>query len=99
TPTSSLLFPYTTLFRSKNDITEALPDLPVLAEVPTVGKNESDLIGKNDLSVYAEAFRILTSNLKFMLNKQQTAPVILFTSSVKRSEEHTSELQSRENLV
>ncbi|MBP0612935.1 polysaccharide biosynthesis tyrosine autokinase [Chryseobacterium sp. cx-311] len=78
-----VLFTFDTQVKSKNDITEALPDLPVLAEVPTVGKNESDLIGKNDLSVYAEAFRILTSNLKFMLNKQQTAPVILFTSSVK----------------
>lgn len=78
-----VLFTLDTQVRSKNDITETLPDLPVLAEVPTVGKNESDLIGKNDLSVYAEAFRILTSNLKFMLKKQQIAPVILFTSSVK----------------
>lgn len=78
-----VLFTLDTQVKTKNDMTDALPDLPVLAEVPTVGKDESDLIGKNDLSVYAEAFRILTSNLKFMLKKQQTAPVILFTSSVK----------------
>lgn len=89
-----ILFTLDTQVKSKNDITDALPDLPVLAEVPTVGKNESDLIGKNDLSVYAEAFRILTSNLKFMLKKQQTAPIILFTSSVKGEGKTTVSINS-----
>lgn len=78
-----VLFTLDTQVRSKNDITTVLPDLPVLAEVPNVAKGESDLIGKNDLSVYAEAFRILTSNLKFMLKQKDVSPVILFTSSVK----------------
>lgn len=77
------VFALDTQVKSKNDITDQMPDLAVLAEIPTVGKDESDLIGKNDLSVYAEAFRILTSNLKFMVKKQDIAPVFLFTSSVK----------------
>ncbi|AYO56911.1 hypothetical protein CO230_01455 [Chryseobacterium sp. 6424] len=77
------IFALDTQVKSKNDITDQMPDLAVLAEIPTVGKDESDLIGKNDLSVYAEAFRILTSNLKFMVKKQDIAPVFLFTSSVK----------------
>ncbi|MDF0718766.1 polysaccharide biosynthesis tyrosine autokinase [Kaistella sp. PBT33-4] len=88
------LFSLDTQVKSKSDITTALPDVPVLAEVPTVGKNESDLIGKNDLSVYAEAFRILTSNLKFMLKNPAEAPIILFTSSVKGEGKTTVSINS-----
>ncbi len=78
------VFALDTKVHSKKDITETLPDLPVLTEVPTVEKDASDLVGQNDLSVYAEAYRILTTNLKFILNKPKgTAPVIIFSSSVK----------------
>jgi len=88
------LFTLDTQVKTKNDITDAMPDIPVLAEVPTVEKDESDLIGKNELSVYAESFRILTSNLKFILNKQQGATVILFTSSVKGEGKTTVSINS-----
>lgn len=88
------LFTLDTQVKTKNDITDAMPDIPVLAEVPTVEKDESDLIGKNELSVYAEAFRILTSNLKFILNKHKAAPVILFTSSVKGEGKTTVSINS-----
>ncbi len=93
-------FALDTKVKSKRDISDALPDLPVLAEIPTVGKDETDLVAKNDLSVYAEAFRILTANLKFMLTKiSGTAPVILFTSSVKGEGKTTVSVNSALSLA
>ena len=69
---------------NKADIARVLPNIPLLAEVPSAEQDSGDLIQKNDLSIYAEAFRILSTNLKFMLSKiKDRAPVILFTSSVK----------------
>lgn len=69
---------------NKGDLNRALPSIPILAEVPTASEETGDLVMKNDLSVYAEAFRILTTNLKFMINKiKDRAPIILITSSVK----------------
>ncbi len=94
-----IIFALDTKVKTKKDLSDALPDLPVLAEVPTVGKDESDLMGKNDLSVYAEAFRILTANLKFMLTKiSGNAPVILFTSSVKGEGKTTVSVNSALSL-
>ncbi len=93
-------FALDTKVKSKRDLSDALPDLPVLAEIPTVGKDETDLVAKNDLSVYAEAFRILTANLKFMLTKiSGTAPVILFTSSVKGEGKTTVSVNSALSLA
>ena len=78
------LFFFDNKVRNKTDIQRVLPDIPLLAEVPTADKDAGDLIKNNDLSIYAEAFRILTTNLKFMIKKiGGRAPVILFTSSVK----------------
>lgn len=92
-------FAFDTKVKTKKDLSDALPDVPVLAEVPTVGKDDSDLMGKNDLSVYAEAFRILTANLKFMLTKiSGNAPVILFTSSVKGEGKTTVSVNSALSL-
>lgn len=85
--------------RNKGDISRVLPNIPMLAEVPTADKEAGDLIMKNDLSVYAEAFRILTTNLKFMLTKiQGRAPVVLFTSSVKGEGKTTISMNSALSL-
>ena len=76
-------------------IAKVLPGIPLLAEIPTVDKAVGDMVQKNDLSVYAEAFRILTTNLKFMLSKvQDKAPVILFTSSVQGEGKTTISINS-----
>lgn len=85
--------------RNKGDISRVLPNIPLLAEVPTADKEAGDLVMKNDLSIYAEAFRILTTNLKFMLTKiQGRAPVILFTSSVKGEGKTTISMNSALSL-
>ncbi len=85
--------------RNKGDILRVIPNIPLLAEIPTADKETGDMVMKNDLSIYAEAFRILTTNLKFMLTKiQGRAPVILFTSSVKGEGKTTVSMNSALSL-
>lgn len=73
-----------TKVRSKDDVEAIAGNVPVISEVP-----HSDaalpLIEKNDFTVFAESFRILTSNIKFILRSKSvhTGGVILVTSSVK----------------
>src|SRR5690554_7676825 len=69
-PPRSTLFPYTTLFRSANDIRDrvsrAIENLPPDANPPSIRKEDAD-----------------------------SDPIVF----LNRSEEHTSELQSRPHLV
>ncbi|MHA6727081.1 GumC family protein [Chryseobacterium sp. A301] len=67
---------------SKHDI-EKLTKSPVLAEIPSVEKGQSEVVTLNDLSPLAEAFRILSTNLNFMIPKDRSSNVIMVTSSVK----------------
>lgn len=68
--------------KTKSDV-ERLSSLPVLGELPVVKTASKDLIGKNDLSSVAEAFRILTTNLNFMVSKNQKGNVIFVSSTIK----------------
>ena len=70
---------------TKDQIQTSVTDGLVIAEIPESPK-ESDLVSANDFSVFAESFRILTSNLKFILKSKESkgqSDVILVTSSVK----------------
>ncbi len=67
---------------SKHDL-QKQTDTPILSEVPRIYKKEAHLIGTNDVSPLAEAFRILITNLNFMLPKKEGARTILVTSTVK----------------
>ncbi|QBO59667.1 GumC family protein [Chryseobacterium salivictor] len=90
-----LYFFFDTKITNKSDISRVLPNIPLLAEIPTADKEAGDLVMKNDLSIYAEAFRILTTNLKFMLTRiGDRAPVILVTSSVKGEGKTTVSMNS-----
>src|SRR3712207_7810955 len=82
-PPRSTLFPYTTLFRS----TEQWSTFPV------VGPRSRDVIGAlfPDVDVSNEAFPFMT----WRDTTLDGVPVRL----ARRSEEHTSELQSRQYLV
>ncbi len=66
---------------SKNDI-KKVSDIPVLGEIPSMPKNKENLIQTNDFSPLAEAFRILITNMNFMLT-QKDCKTIMVTSSVK----------------
>ena len=72
-----------TYIHSKYEIIEIAKDIPVVAEIPSIEKGESHVIGKNDLSSFAESFRILISNIKYFFNKENNCPVILISSSIK----------------
>src|SRR5688572_31853999 len=85
-PPRSTLFPYTTLFRSVKE--------------PEVDRNlgisvlvESDVVADGSLTIFERSDE--THNLA--LTPQHRAAEV--ASQCRRSEEHTSELQSQSNLV
>jgi capsular exopolysaccharide synthesis family protein len=57
--------------------------IPVIGEIPRLRKSENHLIQNNDLSPMAEAFRILVTNLKFLLHNKTSAKKIMVTSTIK----------------
>ena len=68
--------------RSKHDL-EKLSHAPILGELPTVAKGQSELVAINDLSPMAEAFRIIITNMNFMLPKKAKGKIVFVSSSVK----------------
>ena len=73
-----------TKIHTKQQILEGMPEASVIAEIP-VNHQENAMVHPNDFSVFAESFRILSSNLKYLLKAKevQIGGVILVTSSVK----------------
>ncbi|WP_165570226.1 GumC family protein [Chryseobacterium sp. FH1] len=70
--------------RTKEDLENVVPQIPIIAEIP-ISDNSNALIEKNDFTIFAESFRILISNLKFILRSKEihSGGVVLVTSSVK----------------
>ena len=67
---------------SKHDL-EKLTTTPILSEIPRLYRKDEEVITKNDVSPLAESFRILVTNLNFMLPKGDGAKVIFVTSTIK----------------
>src|SRR5690606_41515426 len=86
TPTSTL-FPYTTLFRSRLKIIFFWLDLQLLQVIKNIFPAKNQTFVK---SIDVE------SNIGRFIGEHEE---IWKIHSINRSEEHTSELQSRENLV
>ncbi|WP_353149276.1 polysaccharide biosynthesis tyrosine autokinase [Chryseobacterium sp.] len=77
-----LFFMWDDKIYSRNDITDKT-SLGVLADIPSLKDDQNHLVQRNDFSELAEAFRVLVSNLKFILPSKDSAKVIMVTSSVK----------------
>jgi len=77
-----LLFMLDDKIYSREDVKER-SNLGVLVDIPSLKDNENHLVQKNDFSELAEAFRVLVSNLKFVLPVKDSAKVIMVSSSVK----------------
>lgn len=73
-----------TRVHSKQDIISQIPEASIIGEIP-FHKEENAIVHPNDFSVFAESFRIMSSNLKYMLRAKElvNGGVILITSSVK----------------
>jgi len=71
----------------REDIEKITKSIPIVGELPRIAKGESDLIGENDRSVLAESFRIMTTNLQYLLvnakNEEGKGYCIYTTSTVK----------------
>src|SRR3712207_7023487 len=89
-PPRSTLFPYTTLFRSRSRLRQ--PDLP-----------EQRLVDRRGAEVVVDAERGAGVALRVEVDDQDADAVHRERSGevhrARRSEEHTSELQSRQYLV
>src|SRR3712207_9383592 len=95
-PPRSTLFPYTTLFRSAPPLDEfRLPVLERALERAVVA--EVDVVGDPLLIVHGH--RQTRSQLKFGLRPEPKSLSAPSSPTELRSEEHTSELQSRQYLV
>src|SRR5690606_42052437 len=95
-PPTPALFPYTTLFRSE------VPAAPVACRIPLA--SERSLIAQAGRSRTGMIVNDITSAHEYDLapllsqaHSEMAVPMVV--GNRLRSEEHTSELQSRENLV
>lgn len=60
-------------------------DVPVIVEIPKLGRKEERLVKKDDRSVLAESLRILRTNLNYIQKSQKTSSnnnLIFLTSSI-----------------
>ena len=74
----------------KGDLSPLLKDVPFLAELPRIKPEETDVIQVNDRSPLAESFRILRTNLAYLVqNKDKTRGDVIFVTSTIKGEGKT----------
>jgi len=78
------LFLLDTKIHSRLDFDRLSPNIPIVAEIPFIIEDQR-IITKNDRSVLAESFRILRTNINYLvpLKKEGECPVIYTCSSIK----------------
>ena len=71
---------------SQKDMEKASKTIPIVGEIPQITKRENELIGRHDRSVLSEAFRILHTNLQYLLvntSLKKGGNILFVTSTVK----------------
>ncbi len=82
---------FDTKINEKSDINNLIKDVPILAEVARVKRGSSDLLALNDRSVLGESFRILRTNLNYLVKskKEKNKAVRVFVTSTIKGEGKT----------
>jgi capsular exopolysaccharide synthesis family protein len=74
----------------KGDLQPLTKHIPFLGELPRIKADQNELIGVNDRSPLAEAFRILRTNLAYLIqNKGKERGEIIFVTSTIKGEGKT----------
>ncbi|MFY0643036.1 MAG: polysaccharide biosynthesis tyrosine autokinase [Bacteroidia bacterium] len=77
---------FDTKVHSKEDITKNVgPNIPIVGEIPLIDKSSNWLISENDRSELAEAFRVVRTNINYLMPTRlaDISKVIIVTSSTK----------------
>jgi tyrosine-protein kinase Etk/Wzc len=80
-----IIFLLDTKVHHKGDLNTLLKNTPFLGEVPKLTKDASDVIQLNDRSPLAESFRILRTNLAYLIKAraENRGEIIYITSTIK----------------
>lgn len=76
--------------RKRIDIENFNPEIPLVGEIPQI-KQKLKIIKNNDRSILAESFRILTTNLQYLLvnHRSKTSGITLLVTSTIKGEGKT----------
>ena len=72
--------------KTREDLEKYLKNIPVVGELPSLGKRDILMIKENDRSVLSEAFRILSANMQYLAlehRKPNCGTSVFVTSSIK----------------
>ena len=69
--------------KDKKDLDKLSNGKTLLGEIPSLDRGQNELVMVNDLTPMAEAFRIVITNMNFMLPKKEKGKVVYVTSTVK----------------
>lgn len=82
-----LYYLFNTKVSSRHDVEKIHQNTPLIGEIPKLGRGDDELIQHNDRSILAESFRILRTNLQYLLvdkaNKNESVKNIFVTSTIK----------------
>lgn len=69
--------------KDKKDLDKLSNGKTLLGEIPSLERGQNELVMANDITPMAEAFRIVITNMNFMLPKKEKGKVVYVTSTVK----------------